>query len=273
MKENILALLAVATLVTTVACAQVPAGVDSSGTGWVVDQTAEIVVYVLFDPATVADSLPSTLRFISIGELAESSVAWAVDYLAEEPSRGGWGISFLEIARMGTFLIDGRAPSWPQDGAIALWAARVALSDSSTSLDLGQPLLLLEFWLPDSEYVAFMRGRGYYATFGDVRLGLGPNGRWWGTIGVEGLTVAADCMPAGPISGGAASSGMQTFFPPNRSSVKSSVSVAFAGHRIQTCTENSTWEIEGAHALAQGAPVGGSTFQFGYHLVGGVLGQ
>jgi hypothetical protein len=268
MRECILITLAVAALVANNAYAQVPTLADGSDTYWVVDQTEEIVTYVLFDPATVMDSLPSNLRFITIGELATAGVRWAEDYLTEEPSRGPWGISFLEIARMGTFMIDGHAPDWPQDGAIALWAARVAPSDSSTSLSPGRPLLVLGFWLPDSQYVTYMRDKGHYATFGDVKLRQDPSGKWWGSIGVDGLSVVADCTSIGPVTGGTSSSGMQTLFPPKLSAVTSSVRVAFAGHQIQTCKEDSSWKLEGTHALARGVPWGPSTFQFGYHLVG-----
>ena len=188
MRESILITLVVAALVVNDACAQMPTPIYGSDTYWVVDQTEEIVTYILFDPVTVKDSLPSYLRFITIGELAAAGVPWAEDYLTEEPSRGPWGISFLEIVKMETFMIDGQAPDWPRDGAIALWAARVAPSDSSTSLSPGQPLLVLEFWLPDRQYVAYMRDKGHYATFGDVKLRQDPSGKWRGSIGFGGLS-------------------------------------------------------------------------------------
>ena len=271
MKECMLIALTLAAFIASNACAQLPALPDGANTHWVVDQTEEIVVYVLFDPATVRDRLPSNLRFITIGELATGGARWAEDHLAEEPSHSPWGISFLEVVRMGTFTIDRHAPKWPQDGAIALWAARVAPSDSSTRSYPGQQLLVLEFWLPDNQYVAYMRDKGHYATYGDVKLRQDPNGKWLGSIRIDGLSVVAECAPTGPVTGGAGSSGMQTFFPPSLSAVTSIVTVAFAGHQIQTCTEDSSWRLEGTHALARGVPLGPSTFEFGYHLVGGAF--
>ena len=266
-----LIVLTVAALVANATYAQIPTLPDGADTHWVVDQTEQIVTYALFDPVTVKDRLPSNLRFITIGELAAGGVRWAGDYLTEEPSHGSWGISFLEVVRMGTFMIDGHAPDWPQDGAMAMWAARVAPSDSSPSVTPGRLLLVLDFWLPDREYVAYMRDKGHYASHGDVELRQDPSGKWWGSIGIDGLSVVAECTPIGPVNGGAGSSGMQTLFPPNLSALTSIVTVAFVGHQIQTCKEDSSWKLEGAHALARTVPSGPSTFQFGYKLVGGAF--
>jgi hypothetical protein len=273
MREWISIALAVVALGANDICAQVPALPGGASTHWVVDDPEEIVVYFLFDPATVVDRLPSDLRFITIGELAADGVPWAVAYLTEEPSHYPWGISFLEIVRMATFMIDGHAPTWPQDGAMALWAARVASSDSSTSLKPGRPLLVLEFWLPDSQYVAYMNDKGHYATYGDVVLRQDPAGQWLGSIGIDGLSVVVKCTPTGSVTGGGGSSGMQTLFPPKMSAVSCYVRVAFAGHRIQTCREDSSWKLEGTHALARAVSLGPSTFQFGYDMVGGAYHQ
>lgn len=97
MKDYILIALTLAAFFANDACAQVPALPVGATTHWVVDQTEEVVVYVLFDPATVADRLPTNLRFITIGELATDGVGWAGDHLVEEPSHSPWGISFLEV--------------------------------------------------------------------------------------------------------------------------------------------------------------------------------
>ena len=136
----------------------------------VVGQPNEIVAYVTFDPTTVERRIPRALRLITVKELAATGVRWATDYLAEHTAHGHWGVSFLEIVRMGSFTIDGRAPNWPEHGAAALWCARVAPSDPTSDLGPGRPFLTLEFWMPDSSYVAYMRGKGHYATYGDVKL-------------------------------------------------------------------------------------------------------
>lgn len=248
---------------------QLPSLPDGARTHWIVKQPEEIVRYLLFDPATVERQLPPSLRFITVKELAAGGVPWAVEYLAATPSRGAWGVSFFEILRTGTFTIDAHAPSWPQNGAVAMWFARVVPADASTDLGLGQPLLVLGFWLPDSLYAADMRRNGYYAEYGDVRLRRARGGKWIGSLNIDGLSVAAECMPTGPVSGGPQSRGMQALFPPASSAVTSVVRIAFAGHREQACTEDSAWTLRGAHPLARGVFLGPSTFEFGYELAGG----
>lgn len=249
--------------------AQVPALPDGARTRWIVKQPEEIVRYLLFDPATVERQLPTSLRFITVKELAVGGVPWAVEYLAATPARGAWGVSFFEILRTGTFTIDAHAPNWPQNGAVAVWFARVAPADASTDLGLGQPFLVLGFWLPDSLYAADMRRNGHYAEYGDVRLRRARDGKWIGSLNIDGLSVVAECTPTGPVSGGPQSRGMQALFPPATSTVSSVVRIAFAGHREQACTEDSAWTLRGTHPLARGVFLGPSTFEFGYELVGG----
>ena len=250
--------------------AQLPALPPGTTTHWTIRQPHEIVGYLLFDPATVASRRPRTLRFITIGELATNGVPWAKQYLADAPSRLRWGVSFLEIVRTDTFAIDGRTPHWPVHGAVALWLARVAPSDSTVDLGSGVPLLVLDFWLPDSAYAHEMREKGYYATYGDAKLVQEANGTWRGSIEADGLRATAACTPIGPVSGGPASRGMQALFPPASSGLTGVVRIAFAGHRVQPCAETASWTIRGAHPIARGVVLGASDFQFGYDLVGGV---
>jgi hypothetical protein len=248
---------------------QVPALPAGAQTHWVVEQPYEIVAYTTFDPAKVARQLPKTLRFITLNELATSGVRWASDYLAERPAHGSWGVSFLEIIRAATFTIDGRAPKWPEQGAAALWCARVAPADRATDLGPGQPFLMLAFWMSDDAYASYMRGKGHPASAGDVTLIKSAEGRWRGSIAVAGLGVVADCEPTGAVTGGPGSAGMQAFFPPVSSALDFVVRVAFAGHRVQQCGGESSWHLTGSHPLAGGVVLRPSTLQFGYELVGG----
>lgn len=256
-------------LVVQSSSVQLPELPPGPQTRWVVDDPEEIVGYLAFNPAEVERRLPPSLRFVSIGELARNGISWARTHLAEHPSHATWGISFLEIVKTGTFTIDGRAPNWPKDGAAALWFARVGPSDPAVDLGPGQPLLVLDFWMSDRGYVAFMQGKGHYARYGDVRLQQAPGGKWSGSVGADGLSVAAECTPVGPITGGVGSAGMQALYPPPSSTEADRVVVAFAGHREQRCDEAHSWKLTGTHPLVRGVMLTPSTFQFGYDLIGG----
>lgn len=251
------------------ACAQVPAIPDGARTHWVVHRAEEIVQYITFDPADVQSRLPSKLRFITIKELATGNVGWAADYLAAHPSNGNWGVSFLEIVRMRKFMIDGRTPRWPKHGAVALWCARVVPSDSTVNLGQGRPLLVLDFWVPDSAYAVYMRKKGHFATYGDVRLYQDSEQRWHGSIQADHLDAVAVCKPSGPVIGGPESRGEQALFPPYSSSVTDVVRVAFVGHKEQDCDGDSSWRFQGTHPLVDAILVGSSMYEFGYNLIGG----
>lgn len=265
----LLAALALTALTATRGAAQRLPLPDGARTHWVVKEPQEIVGYLVFDPATVAERLPSTLRFISVGELARGGVSWAAQYLAGAPSRDAWGVSFVEIVRADTFTINGRAPRWPSHGAAALWFARVAPADSTEDLGPGVPWLVLDLWVPDSSYAAEMRRLGHYASYGNVKLLEDAHGAWHGSLLAEGLRVAAACTPSGAESGGPASRGMQALFPPARSGVSGVVRISFVGHRERTCAEPESWTLGGTHPLALAEQVGSSSFEFGYELVGG----
>lgn len=102
-----------------------------------------------------------------------------------------------------------------------------------------------------------------------LALSKKTDGKWHGLIKVKGLSVVAECMPTGTISGGAGSAGTQVFSPPASSGIQKLVRVGFAGHKVQECRNDSSWQLRGSHPLAGGVLLPPSTFQFGYDLVGG----
>ncbi|HKK61435.1 MAG TPA: hypothetical protein VJ951_02675 [Bacteroidales bacterium] len=265
----LLALISSTTVVTVESFSQVPSLPDGAQTHWIVDQPKEIVSWILFDPTTVENRLPSTLQFTTVGELASTGIGWAVDYLSENPDKKTWGISFLEIIKTGTFTIDGVAPEWPEKGAAALWFARVTPANPQDDPKPGGSYLALNFWIPDSLFAVTMREKGHYATFGNVTLYQNEDGWWKGVIDTDDLNVVGNCLPTEPIYGGSQSAGMQKIFPPNASGVSAVVRIAFAGHRIQYCKDSSTWTINGSHALSNGVILEPFEFQFGYDMKGG----
>jgi len=255
-------------LIALEAVAQIPDLPKGARTHWIIREPEEIVSYLIFDPATVKERIPSFLRFITIGELAADQIFWAKEHLGKNPTHADWGISFIEIVRMKIFEIDGHSPQWPENGAAALWFARVVPADSTSELGPGKPFLALEFWMPDSMYVGYMRSKGHYARYGDVRLHRNSEGKWIGSIDADGLSVVSECMPTGKVEG-FGSSGMQVFVPPAQSGITTIVRVAFAGHQERLCSEDSFWQFRGVHPLIKGMTLGPSSFQFGYDLIGG----
>lgn len=242
---------------------------EGSHTKWVINNAEEIVQYLTFDPASVKSRLPDNLRFITLKELADKNIDWATDYLSNHPTNSNWGVSFLEIVRMQSFTIDGREPSWPEKGAIALWCARVASSDSIRQLGPGRPLLVLDFWVPDSSYAVYMRNKGHYASYGDIELYQNSDQTWHGSIRTDNFMVDMSCKPSGPVFGGPRSRGEQTLFPPASSLISDVIHVAFAGHHEQECDSGTSWLFQGSHPLVNGILVGSSTYEFGYNLIGG----
>ena len=250
------------------ALAQNAALPEGAQTKWILNDPEEIVSYLIFNPATVMERIPSYLRFITIAELAASDISWAKEYLRENPTYLNWGIAFIEIVRMNNFEIDGKSPKWPEHGAAALWFARVAYADPKDNFETGTPFLALDFWLPDSIYVSYMRSKGHYASYGDVRLQKKSNGEWMGSIDVDGLHVSCFCMPNNNITS-SGSNAIQIIYPPEHSGVKDFVRIALAGHKVQTCEEGSSWIFKGVHPLVNSIILGSTSFQYGYSLTGG----
>ncbi len=238
-----------------------------TGSHWLVARPEEVVGWFTFDPAAVTDRLPEYLRFVTVGELANSGIRWAADYLAHQESHAGWGVSFLEIVRADTFAIDGREPNWPERGAVAVWFARVLPKAGTPDLGPGLPLLMLEFWMPDSAYVPFMHQRGHYSTYADVRLARRRD-RWEGSINTPDLAVRIECTPGTTESGGPNASGSQLLIPPRGSGLTTVISITFAGHRERTCTEPFSWTIQGRHPLSAAVAIESPSFQYGYRLSG-----
>ena len=219
---------------------------DGGRTRWIVDKVHEVVCYATFDPQQIRPALPAKFRFVTVSEVAKGGASWARDYLKEHASHSQWGISFLEIVQAKEFSIDGKKPHFPQNGAVALWCARIApVGEQSV---YARPFLLLNMWIPDAEYAIYMRQRGHYATFGDVRLTSCPDGSWLGSVQTADLHISMECKPQGPISGGDHAAGTQTLIPPATASMPHFVQVVFAEHREQECLD-ANWRITGPHPL------------------------
>jgi len=241
---------------------------DGSRTRWVMAGVDEVVGWFTFDPAGVEDRVPGFVRLVTVGDLAAAGIPWAQEYLSRHASHTAWGVSFLEVVHADTFAVQGRELNWPENGALAVWFARVLPRDTAAQLGPGVPLLMLEFWVPDSAYAVFMRQNGHYATYADVRFERRDD-RWVGSIIGQDFAVRVRCTPSGPESGGSSSRGAQVLVPPKTSGIRTILQIAFAGHRERRCSEESSWTIQGLHPLTTAVPVEAASFQYGYRLRGG----
>jgi hypothetical protein len=242
--------------------AQIPPLPDGRETHWEMTEINEIGVRMVFDPATVADRLPDGLRFRTVKEMAPKDPQ-VQEYLATHPEQVGYAFGVLEIVRQ-RFVIDGREPNWPQDGAVGLWFATVASTGQVKEGDQGYTTLLLDLLVPDRDYVAYMRGKGHYADYGDARLKREESGMWHGTIQSTDLRVEGACTPAVEafLKEGTES---QALFQPRGE--KHFLWLAWAGHEDHQC--NGKWTISGSHPLSKAVTIGWSIYACCYRTQGG----
>jgi hypothetical protein len=252
---------ACALLVSTTA--QIPPLPSGAETHWEIDGVNEIGVHILFDPATVADRLPPNLRFQTLQEIAPKA-PFAQKYLAAHPEQAGYGISVLEVVRQ-RFSIDGREPQWPRDGAVGLWFAKVISTSPVNERARGSENLFLFALVPDRDYVGYMRRKGHYSTYGDVRLKRDQSGMWHGTIESADLQVEGACRPSTEASQ-KGRTGSETFYAP-RGEGDHFLVLAWSDHEDHEC--NGRWEISGSHPLSKAFTIGSSIYACCYRLQGG----
>jgi hypothetical protein len=239
---------------------QLPTG---GTTSWEIDGPEEIVTFVLFDPKIPGVSLPAGLRFVLAREARMPEIQ---EHVKQHPEHANWAFSFVEITRSKKFVIDGKGPTLPKDGGIGLWFAPVDHSqlaaeipkdkfDSIVAPSLGS-VLGLGFWIPDQEYVAYMRARGHYAEYGMVTFTKDATGAYRGEIRLHDLHIRAVALPRGEVRKDE-ESGTQVLFAPGEKVVRAVV-IAGANARHMDC--KAEWSREGSHALSRGVFVGPTYF-------------
>jgi hypothetical protein len=228
-------------------------------TSWRILETEEIVTFVLFDPKTPGVSLPTGLQFLLARDIYIPAVQ---EYLKQHPDHAEWAFSFVEITRQKAFLIDGKGPTLPKNGGIGLWFAPVDPSqlaeeiptekfDTIIAPSLGG-VLALAIWIPDREYVAYMRDRGHHADYGLVTLEEDSTGTFHGEIRLDNLHVRSSAKPHGAVEEDP-ETGTQVLFTPG-DKVVNAVVVAGGNARDRVC--DATWSKEGDHPLSRGVFVG-----------------
>jgi hypothetical protein len=257
-----------ATLFLLGACAATrPDSAPADGAAsWEIRDPDEIVTFALFDPETSGVELPHGLRFMRAGE---APIPFVQELVAQRPDVAGWAFTFIEITRQSDFLIDGRGPAMPRDGAIALWFAPVDTTElaeriageplSQAILQAGGSVVGLGIWLPDREFVAYMRAKGHHAEYGEATLAQDGAGGFRGALRADGLSVQVSARPEGDPQTEAVSETQMLFSPlagPSRA-----VEIAAANPSHQSCAAE--WALAGSHPLGR-ALLFGPTYRTTY---------
>lgn len=113
-------------------------------------------------------------------------------------------------------------------------------------------VLVLGLWVPDRQYVAYMRARGHYAEYGMVTLVKDSKGAFQGEVQLDKLNVKASATPQGETRS-EPDPFTQVFFEPGRT-VENVVVIGGANARERDSTAK--WLKKGDHPLARGVFVG-----------------
>lgn len=228
-------------------------------TSWEIHGVEEIVTFVLFNPKDAEVALPAGLRFVAARDAQMPEV---LEYIKQHPEHSDWAFSFIEITRPKAFMIDGKSPTLPENGGIGLWFAPVDHSQLATEIakdkfdtiiapSLGA-VLALAIWIPDREFVAYMRGLGHRAEYGMVTLVKNSHGSFQGEIKLDDLHVQASATPRGDARVDPAS-GTQVLFEPGNKVIQA-VIIAGANATHDACAAE--WSKKGNHPVARGVLVG-----------------
>jgi hypothetical protein len=234
-------------------------------TKWEIQELEVFITFLLFDPKDSAIALPKGLRFISASEVAAQAPEFE-EYLKLHPEHSDWAFSFVEFGLPKTWILDGKSPKFPVNGGIGVWFAPVDHSqlaaevpkDRYDSVLAPSPdaVLVLGLWVPDREFVDYMRARGHHADYGLVTVVKGTSGTFVGEIKLANLSVKGSVTPQG-VATVQLEPFTQVFFEPG-ASVKKVVILAGENARERGCVAE--WSKTGNHPISRGVFVG-PTFQ------------
>jgi len=228
-------------------------------TQWEMEELEVVVTFLLFDPEDAGVALPKGLRLITLSEIDAPEFQ---DHLKKNPEHSGWAFSFVEFVRPKTWVIDGKAPTLPENGSISVWFAPVNHSQLAAHVSNNRyetviapspdAVLVLGLWIPDREYAAYMRNRGHRAEYGMATLIKDSNGTLHGELQLDDLNVKASAKPRGDVTS-EPDRFTQVFFEPGET-VKKVVVLAGRNARERECTAE--WSMKGDHPLSRGVFVG-----------------
>jgi hypothetical protein len=226
---------------------------------WEMEELEVVVTFLLFDPKDPGVASPKGLRFIYLREMDAPEFQ---DYLKKNPEHSEWAFSFVEFVRPKTWILDGKAPTLPENGAMAVWFAPVDHSQLAVEVPKERyekviapstaAVLVLGLWIPDREYAAYMRTRGHRAEYGMATLIEDGNGTFHGELRLDDLNVKTSATPQGEVTS-ETDPFTQVFFEPGET-VEKVVVLTGRNARERDCAAN--WSTEGDHPLSRGVFVG-----------------
>lgn len=228
-------------------------------TKWEIQEVEAIVTFLIFDPKDPAVALPTGLRFIPAREVEFPELQ---AHLKQHPEHSDWAFSFFEFIRPKAFLLDGKAPTLTENAGISVWFAPVDHSQLAAEVSKDKfetviapspdAVLVLGFWVPDREYVAYMRGRGHHAEYGKVTLVKDSIGAYQGEIQLAELNIKASATPQGEVRL-EPDPFTQVLFEPGEK-VENVVVLAGGNVRERDCTAE--WSKKGDHPVSRGVFLG-----------------
>lgn len=232
---------------------------------WIMRDPSEVVTYLLFDTSLVNNLLPRYLNFVTVKNIANEGVSWAINHLKSNPNHKNMGISFLEIVNSKIFEIGGENLEFGTSKAIGIWFARVEVNRMIKTK--GTKYLSLEFLVPDMKFCKYMSSKGYYSEYADVSLAKDEDNNWLGKIVKDDLNITVTFNRKNNLINLGSYSNQTIFYSKKQKSNWYTI-VSFKGHRIFDCSDVK-WTIKGKHPLSKSIIIGETTFQTDYELIGG----
>ena len=235
---------------------QLPPGGTST---WEIQELEAIITFLIFDPQDPAIDLPAGLHFASAHEVNFPELE---EHLKHHPEHSDWAFSFGGFVRPKTFLLDGKALTLAENGGIGVWFAPVDHSKLVAEISKSgyesviapspDAVLVLGLWVPDREYVTYMRALGHHAEYGKVTFVEDDQGTFHGEVQLDDLNVKVLATPRGETTPEPASF-TQVFFEPG-GTVERVVVIGGANARERDCA--ASWSKHGDHPLSRGVFVG-----------------